>query len=121
MIDVLTSIYLDASKKQLDVQREDVNDLTRNMSAQMIRDGFGTRPYSTVVSRICELTKDEVKYNGWETNDPDGVSWFLALYSESYCKFVNRTFSFDKVFSDCFRQYFSGHDLNAIFMKKLMD
>lgn len=121
MINVLIAVYLHASRVQLEAQREDVNDLTRSISSQMIQDGFLKKPYSSVLSFICEQTKEKVENNGWEIYDPDGVSWFLALYCESYSKFVNSHYSYDKVFSDCFRYYFRGQDPHAIYMKKVLE
>ena len=121
MIDALIAVYLHASKVGLEVKKTFANDWTQRMCSQMIQDGFETKPYSAVISFICEQTKGAVAYNGWDTYDADGVSWFLALYSESYSKCVSRFHSYDEVFSDSFRQYFKGQDLNAIYMKKVLE
>jgi len=120
-IEALILIYLGASKVGLDAKRDYVNEWTRGMSALMNRDGFETKPYPRVVSFICEQTKGAVNYNGWDTYDADGVSWFLALYSEAFTKYVNRRYTYDTVFSDCFRQYFKDQDLYPIYMKKLLE
>ena len=120
-IETLIQIYLHASKVGLEAQKDFVKEWTERMLWQMMVDGFQNKPFSSVITFICDQTKIAVKNNGWDTYDPDGVSWFLALYSESYSKCVSRRYSYDIIFSDCFRRYFRDQDLNAIYMKKLSE
>lgn len=57
-------------------------------------------------SLILDYTRQSVKSSGWELNDIDGVTWFIANFTDAMlkAKVIN---DYDTVFVKCFKQYFN--------------
>lgn len=55
---------------------------------------------------IIEYTKDSVRNSGWDLNDVNGVTWFIANNTDAMVKagVVN---DYDSVFIKCFKKYFN--------------
>lgn len=57
-------------------------------------------------SLILDYTRQSVKSSGWELNDIDGVTWFIANFTDAMLK-AKVIDDYDTVFVKCFKQYFN--------------
>ena len=55
---------------------------------------------------IIEYTKDSIKNSGWDLNDVDGVTWFIANNTDAMVK-AGGIEDYDSMFIKCFKKYFN--------------
>ncbi|MGM9847261.1 MAG: hypothetical protein ACI31F_04855 [Muribaculaceae bacterium] len=100
-------VYYKSSSFAVKMQGESLMNNLDTTALEMRQRGFASLDYDSAIYTINEWVRHYVNQSGWSEYDKDGVSWFIALFSISYCKCVQNTdVSLEKVFKDCFIQYF---------------
>ena len=106
-IDKKADIYCASALISMRNQQEYVEQVVSEISTDFINRDIESLPYNQVVSIINKRAEDCVLRNGWSIIDEDGVSWFLGLLCKSYVRILKKNIvPFDKIFKDCFKEYF---------------
>lgn len=102
-----TQIYLNASKISLSKRSKEYLSLIDEQAKEfksMFNGYFLT--LDDKCSLILDYTRQSVKSSGWELNDIDGVTWFIANFTDAMLK-AKVIDDYDTVFVKCFKQYFN--------------
>lgn len=59
------------------------------------------------ISELIRWTKSEVRDNGWEDDDEDGVAYCMGLFIKGWCRAKDEPTLFDEIFKKAFIRYFS--------------
>lgn len=100
-------IYLNSSKIALSRRSPEflciVNEQAENFK-NMFRNYYLTM--DDKCDLIIEYTKDSIKNSGWDLNDVDGITWFIANNTDAMVK-AGVIEDYDSMFVKCFKKYFN--------------
>ena len=79
-----------------------------NSQALEFKNFFSYNPSSLndICDVIVNMSMDSVRNSGWDINDVDGASWFIANFTDAMIK-AGLVHDYDLVFTKCFKLYFN--------------
>lgn len=100
-------VYLNSSKVALDRRSSEFLGIVAQQAASYKNWASNYSPsYEELCNVVVSNTKDSVRNSGWDLNDVDGVTWFIANNVDAMVKarIVN---DYDEMFLRCFSKYFN--------------
>jgi len=89
-----------------DPQAPEVTDKFAESMKEMV---LQIMPIETIVAQFVKWTRDNIRAEGSNDEDENGVAWYLALYVRAYEKAcAPARISFEDIYKKCFIKYYQG-------------
>ncbi len=109
-------IYCNSSKTGLKIASHDPNFIENQnniIDEWKNNQAIQNLSYKDTVDEFVILIEEAIEHNHWKYNDIEGVSWFIAMYTDAIVK-AKQSFAneYDAIFQDTFITFFKKHPMN---------